>query len=149
MRKFALYCISLVFLTPSLCLARDIAVIADKTNPSAAVSNKELLKLLRTETSKWPDGTRVTVFLSDPTSADGKLLLEKTYGMTPAALKSFAESQKGGIVILGSDDEVLKAVAGQPGAIGVVNVYSINSSVKVLKVDGKLPLEQGYLLHAK
>ena len=33
------------------------------------------------------------------------------------------------------------------GAIGAVNVYSINSAVKVLRVDGKLPLEQGYLLH--
>jgi len=137
----------MVLLAPSVCLARDVAVITDKTNPISTVTNKDLVKLLRTDTAKWPDGKRVIVFLSDPDSADAKVLLEKTYAMTPAALKAFANAQKGGIVILSSDDEVVKAVAGQPGAIGVVNVYSINSAVKVIKVDGKLPLEQGYLLH--
>jgi ABC-type phosphate transport system substrate-binding protein len=138
-----------MLLAPSLCLARDVAVITDKTNPVSAVTNKDLVKLLRTDTAKWPDGKRVIVFLSNPASDDGKLLLEKTYGMTPGALKIFADGQRGGIVILSSDEEVVKAVAGQPGSIGVVNVYSINSAVKVVKVDGKLPLEQGYLLHGK
>lgn len=149
MRRLLLCSISMVLLAPSLCLARDVAIITDKTNPVSAVTNKDLVKLLRTETSKWPDGKKVIVFLSDPDSADGKVLLEKTYGMTAAALKVFANGQKGGIVILSSDEEVVKAVAGQPGAIGVVNVYSISSAVKVVKVDGKLPLEQGYLLHGR
>jgi len=147
MGRFARYLVCMVLLAPSVCLARDVAVITDKTNPISTVTNKDLVKLLRTDTAKWPDGKRVIVFLSDPDSADAKVLLEKTYAMTPAALKAFANAQKGGIVILSSDDEVVKAVAGQPGAIGVVNVYSINSAVKVIKVDGKLPLEQGYLLH--
>src|SRR5262245_42819523 len=147
MPRFALYCLSVTLLAPSLCLARDVAVITDKTNPVSSVSNKDLVKLLRTDTPKWPDGKKVIVFLSDPNSADSRLLLEKTYNMTPGALKTFADGQKGGIVILSSDEEVVKAVAGQPGAIGVVNVYSINSAVKVMKVDGKLPLEPGYLLH--
>jgi ABC-type phosphate transport system substrate-binding protein len=139
----------MALLMPSLCLARDVAVITDKTNPVSSISNKDLVKLLRTDTSKWPDGKKVIVFLSDLSSPDSQLLLEKTYGMTPGAMKAFADGQKGVIVILNSDEEVVKAVAGQPGAIGVVNVYSINSAVKVVKVDGKLPLEQGYLLHGK
>lgn len=149
MRRVLLSAISMVLLAPSLCLARDVAVITDKTNPVSSVSNKDLVKLLRTDTSKWPDGKRVIVFLSDLNSPDSQLLLEKTYGMTAGAMKTFADGQKGVIVILNSDEEVVKAVAGQPGAIGVVNVYSINSAVKVVKVDGKLPLEQGYLLHGK
>jgi hypothetical protein len=149
MRRVLLYAISMVLMAPSLCLARDVAVITDKTNPVSSVTNKDLVKLLRTDTSKWPDGKRVIVFLSDLSSPDSQLLLEKTYGLTPGAMKAFADGQKGVIVILNSDEEVVKAVAGQPGAIGVVNVYSINSAVKVVKVDGKLPLEQGYLLHGK
>lgn len=147
MHRFVRYLIGLVLLAQTLCLARDVAVIADKANPVSTVTTKDLVKLLRTDTPRWPDGKRVIVFLTDPDSADSKVLLEKTYSMTPAALKALANSQKGGIVILSSDEEVVKAVAGQPGAIGVVNVYSINSAVKVVKVDGKLPLEQGYLLH--
>jgi hypothetical protein len=38
-------------------------------------------------------------------------------------------------------------VASIPGAVGIVDVYSINSSVAVLKIAGKLPLEPGYFLH--
>jgi hypothetical protein len=32
------------------------------------------------------------------------------------------------------------------GAIGVVDLYSLTQDVNVLKIDGKLPVEQGYLL---
>lgn len=147
MRSFGLCCLAFVLLTPSLSLARDVAVITDKANTSSTVSSKDLLKLLKAETPRWPDGRKVTVYLSNPASADGKLLLEKTYKMTPFELKTYAKGRNGNIVILGSDDLVLKAVAANPGAIGVVDVYSINSAIKVLKVDGKLPLERGYLLH--
>lgn len=135
-------------LAPPLCLARDIALIVGKSNPSSAVSNKDLVKLLKNENAKWPDGKKVTVYLSNPSSEDGKVLLQKVYRMTPGELKSVAEGQKGSIVILASDEQVLKAVAEDPTAVGAVNVYSINSAIKVLKVDGKLPMEQGYLLHA-
>jgi hypothetical protein len=44
---------------------------------------------------------------------------------------------------------VLKTVQSNPSAIGLVNVYSINSGVDVLKIDGKLPLESGYILHGQ
>jgi ABC-type phosphate transport system substrate-binding protein len=148
MRAVLVSFVAFVLLAPSLCVARDIALVVDKNNPSSTISNKELLKLLRNENAKWPDGRKVTVYLSNPSSADGKVLLQKIYRMTPDELKSLAESQKGTIVILASDQLVLKAVANDPGAVGAVNVYSINSAIKVLRVDGKLPMEQGYLLHA-
>lgn len=148
MRRFALFLVIATLFVPSLCLARDIALIADKGNALSSLSNKDVVKLLRNETATWPDGKKVTVYLSDPNSADGKLLLEKTYKMTADELKSFAGTQKGSIVILGSDEQVLKAVGAHPGALGIVNVYSINSAIKVLRIDGKFPMEPGYLLHA-
>jgi hypothetical protein len=49
-------------------------------------------------------------------------------------------------VIVGSEEELLKAVASVPGAVGLVDVYSITSGINVIKVEGKLPLEQGYVL---
>ncbi|HEX7286288.1 MAG TPA: hypothetical protein VF532_08905 [Candidatus Angelobacter sp.] len=147
MRRLLLICFIIGLLLPPFCLARDVAIITDKKNVAPEVSSKQLLKLLRTETRVWPSGQKVTVYLSNPSSADGKLLLEKVYKITLAEFQSLAVSQKNNIVILGSDDLVLRAVAEHPGAIGVVNVYSINSAVTVVKVDGKLPLQQGYLLH--
>jgi hypothetical protein len=47
---------------------------------------------------------------------------------------------------VGSDEELLRVVESTPGAVGILDVYSINSSVKVLRVDGKLPFDVGYAL---
>ncbi|MGA7321293.1 MAG: hypothetical protein WBW98_12330, partial [Candidatus Sulfotelmatobacter sp.] len=51
------------------------------------------------------------------------------------------------ILVATSDEELVNTVASTPGAVGVVDVYSINSSVAVVKIGGQLPLEPGYLLH--
>ena len=51
------------------------------------------------------------------------------------------------VMIVDSDEDLVNKVASIPGAIGVVDVYAINSSVAVVKLAGKLPLEPGYLLH--
>jgi hypothetical protein len=50
------------------------------------------------------------------------------------------------VYVVESDDDLLRSVASTPGAVGIVDVYAINSSVKVLRVDGKLPFDVGYEL---
>lgn len=75
--------------------------------------------------------------------------MQKLFGMTPAELKTalakLNESRQM-VKIVESDEDLLRAVEAIPGALGVVDVYSINSSVKVLRVDGKLPFDLGYVL---
>jgi hypothetical protein len=46
-----------------------------------------------------------------------------------------------------SDAEVLKIVQSIPGAIGLVDVRSVDNTINVVRVDGKLPMESGYLPH--
>ena len=50
-------------------------------------------------------------------------------------------------MIVDSDEELVNKVASTPGAVGVVDVYAINSSISVVRLAGKLPLEPGYWLH--
>ena len=50
------------------------------------------------------------------------------------------------VKIVGSDQDLLRTVEAMPGAVGIVDVYAINSAVKVLRVDGKLPFDVGYAL---
>ena len=140
-------CFAIAVFMPALCLARDLAVIVEKTNPTTAVTTADLEKLLKAGTAKWPDGHKVRIFLTDLNSADSRMLLQHVYKTTPEEMKSFVDAHKADIQVAGSDEVVLTLVANNPGAIGMVNVYSINSQVKVIKVDDKLPLEQGYLLH--
>ena len=147
MRMLVKLCLPAALLLPALCFARDVAIIAYKDNASSAVNSADLVKLLKTDSPKWADGTKVVIILGDPGSLESHLLLEKVLRVAPSEMAAFLAAHKNSITVLSSDDLVLKAVAAHPGAIGVVNVYSINSAVKVLRVDGKLPLEQGYLLH--
>jgi ABC-type phosphate transport system substrate-binding protein len=137
----------LFFLSSTFCMAGDLAIIVDTKNEIANVSELELEKLLKASVQKWPNGRNVRVFLTDPRGADPRTILPRVYKMTPEQIKSFVDAHKGDIQVVGSDEIVLAMVASNPGAIGIVNVYSINSHVKVIKVDQKLPLEQGYLLH--
>lgn len=145
-RRIAFFCFTLVLLSAPLCLARDLAIIVDKTNPTSALTSAELQTLLKAG-QKWPDGTRVRVFLTNPSSPDNRMILQRVYKMTPDEVRALFAAHKDEIQVVTSEEMVLTLVANTPGAIGIVNVYSINSQVKVVKVDEKLPLEQGYPLH--
>jgi len=138
--------LALIVLAAQLSFARDLAVVINKANAASTVTASDLEKLLKLDSS-WPDGKKVKIFLTDPSSAETKTILPHAYKMTAAEIKSLADAHKAEIQIVSSDDVVLTMVDNNPGAIGIVNVYSINSQVKVLKIEEKLPMEQGYLLH--
>jgi len=140
-------CFALLLFAGPLCLARDLAVVVNTGNPTSALTSAELGKLLKAEVRSWPDGKSVRVFLTDPGSADTRMILQRAYKMAPEEISSLINAHKAEIEVVGSDEIVLRMVDNNPGAIGIVNVYSINSHVKVLKVDDKLPIEPGYLLH--
>lgn len=147
MNKVRAFSFALVLLAGPLCQARDFAVIVNKSNATSTVSAADLEKLLKAAVQNWPDGKRVKVFLTDPGTGDARMILQRVYKMKSDEIKTLADAHKSDIQVVGSDDVVLTMVDDNPGAIGIVNVYSITSHVKVLKVDEKLPMEQGYLLH--
>jgi hypothetical protein len=138
--------LALILFAAQLSFARDLAIVINKANAASTVSAADLEKLLKLGSS-WPDGKKVKIFLTDPNSAETRNILPHIYKMTASEIKALVEAHKADIQIVGSDDLVITMVDNNPGAIGIVNVYSINSEVKVLKIDGKLPMEQGYLLH--
>jgi len=133
--------------------AKDVALIANKGNAVTSVTMPDLVKLCKAQTPHWPDGKAVTLVVRDPSSADMRMVLEKVYGMAPQAVNELIAAANHGkgshpmIVIVTSDDDLVHKVAATPGAVGLVDVYAINSSVDVMKVAGKLPFEPGYPLH--
>jgi ABC-type phosphate transport system substrate-binding protein len=147
MSRFLAVYLAIVLLASELCQARDLAVVVNRSNTASQLTALELEKLLKTGIQNWPDGTRIEIFLSGPDSRDNRMILERAFKVKPEEIKSLADSHRADIRVVGSDEVVLTLVDTNPGAIGIVNVYSINSRVKVVKVDGKLPLEHGYLLH--
>jgi hypothetical protein len=137
----------------SLAGARDLAIVSNKSNTVSAISLPDLVKVCKGQTNHWPDGKSVTFVMRPPSTPEMKLVVEKLYEVPEAQIKEIVTTANHGrtghpaIMIVDSDEELVNKVASIPGAVGVVDVYSINSSVAVVKVGGKLPLEPGYPLH--
>jgi periplasmic binding family protein len=137
----------------SLAAARDLAVVANKANTVAAIAMPDLVKICKAQTNRWPDGKPVTFIMRAPASPEMKLLLEKVFELPEPQVRDLITSANHGrtnhpaIIVVDSDEDLVNKVASIPGALGVVDVYAINSSVAVVKLAGKLPLEPGYQLH--
>lgn len=137
----------------SLASARDLALVSNKSNSVSSVTLADLVKVCKAQNNRWPDGKPVTFVMRSPSMPEMKVVLEKVYGMSESDVNGLivtsnhAHPNHHAIVIANSDEELVNHVASLPGAIGLVDVYSINSSVAIVKVAGKLPLEPGYLLH--
>jgi phosphate transport system substrate-binding protein len=131
-------------LTP--CFAHHMAVVVNKENKVQNVTSVQLAKIFKGEVRKWPDGRSVVLVLHN-SSPDEITTLEHLNKMTEAQVKALLALRKDSLRTVGSDADVIDAVASTPGAIGFVEERSITDRVSVVKVDGKLPMESGYLPH--
>jgi ABC-type phosphate transport system substrate-binding protein len=137
----------------ALATAKDVALVANKDTSLKSVALPELVKICKGQTSRWPDGKLVTFITRDPSTPEMQIVLQKVYGMSPNEVNAMIAAanhdrvDRPAIVVVNSDDAVVKKVQSTPGAVGLVDVYSITSGVTVLRVAGKLPLEPGYALH--
>jgi len=137
----------------ALAQSKDLALISNKSNELVELTFPELVKICKGQVSRWPNDKEVTLIIRDPAVPEMKVLLEKVYGTSKEEVKATIASANHGrtshpaVVIVESDEEVVKRVGSLPGAVGLVDVYSIRGGVTVVKVGGKLPLEPGYPLH--
>ncbi len=126
--------------------AKQLAIVADAANSTTNLTSAELVKIFNARTRIWPDGRPITIVLRDPSSVGMQLILKRAFNMTADEVRTFINTHPGTIVVADSDDAVQRFVANTRGAIGVVDLYSLTKDVRVVKIDGKLPVEQGYLL---
>jgi hypothetical protein len=139
--------------TISTAAARDLAVVSNKSNSLSAITLPDLVKVCKGQTGHWADGKSVTFVMRNPSAPEMKFFLEKVYELPEAQVKELIASANHGrmghpaVMIVDSDEDLVNKVASIPGAVGIVDVYAINSSVAVVKLAGKLPLEPGYPLH--
>jgi hypothetical protein len=128
------------------CFAHHMAVVVNKDSNVAEVSSAHLAKMFLLEEKKWPNGKDIVLVLHSDSMGES-VTLERLSGMSSKDLKSFIAAHKSSFVLVETDDDVLRFVESSSGALGLVDVRSINDQVRVLKVGGKLPMEDGYLPH--
>jgi ABC-type phosphate transport system substrate-binding protein len=143
-RHAVLFVFLLTFFTP--CFAHHMAVVVNKDNAVGTVTAAHLSKLFRSEIKKWPDGKSVILVLHRDSAGETETL-ERLIKMTDSDWRAFIAAHRDFIQMADSDADVLKIVQSTPGAIGLVDVRSVDNTINVVRVDGKLPMESGYLPH--
>jgi hypothetical protein len=149
LRIAAVLCASVFLAAPAVPAVKNMAVIVSAGSKLADVPLADLTKLCKGMQKAWPDGKSFTLVIKDPESSEMRGVVQKILGgATPdirAAIAKLNESRQV-IKIVDNDEDLLHTVEATPGAVGIVDVYAINSAVKVLRLDGKLPFDAGYAL---
>ncbi len=145
----AILCLAF-FLAPSAASAvKNMAVVISAGSKLSDVPLADLAKLCKGVQKAWPDGKAFTLVIRDPESPEMRVAVQKLFGASPSEIKSVIaklNETRPMIKVVASDEDLLRTVDATPGAVGILDVYSINSSVKVLRLDGKLPFDMGYPL---
>ena len=135
--------------TAAMPAVKNMAVVVSTSSRVSDVTLAELAKMCKGTQKAWSDGKAFTLVIRDPQAPEMRTADEKLFGVSPAETKTTIakiNEVRVAIKIVDSDEELLRVVGNTPGAAGILDVYSINSSVKVLRVDGKLPFDMGYAL---
>lgn len=131
---------------------RSIAVVVSPRNSVSQVQMGELIKLFTGEKRTWSGGVPVKLFTRSLGTVEHDALL-KLLKMSETEYKQHwagriyqgeAEAEP---VALPSNGMAREAVVAIPGAIALVVFTEIKPGMKVLRVNNKLPDEDGYPLH--
>jgi hypothetical protein len=140
---FAVSCASAV---PAV---KNMAVVVSASSKLADVPLADLVKFCKGSAKTWPDGKSFVIVVRNLDAPEMHVVLQKLFGGSgsdPRVAIAKLNENRVVVKVVASDDDLLHSVGTIPGAVGIVDVYSINSSVKVLRVDGKLPFDVGYAL---
>src|ERR1700759_114796 len=123
---------------------KTIAVVMSAGTKIDDVQLSELMKLCKGVQKTWIEGKSFTLVMTDPASPDMHAAVQKLFNMNAVDLKTALpkiNETRTVVKIVDSDADLLRTVGATPGAVGIVDVYAINSSVKVIRIDGKLPFD--------
>jgi ABC-type phosphate transport system substrate-binding protein len=132
--------------------AEPLAIVVNRSNPIDEISIGDLRRVFRGQRSRWSNGRRVTLVLRDPGAPERNALLHELYGLGEEEYRRgflqavFTGETSDAPKTLASTYGVLRFVFNVPGAIGYARASEVDSSVKILRVDGRLPGESGYQL---
>ena len=129
----------------------DVAVVVNQNNPISNLSRDEVRKLFAGEKQLWRPGLPVKIFVRAP-GAGERVVLLAMLDMSESEYKQYWFSQvlrkeaRDEPVALFSNAMQRQAIEVYPGAIALVSVRDVAGGMKVVRVDGRAPGEQGYPL---
>ncbi len=157
-RRSAFRCVAettlclLLLVTPGLVRALEIAVVTHPGVPIDDISFMELKKLLRGDREFWSAGHTVTLIVRAPVAVERTIMLETVYQMSESQYRRYwiskvfrAQAVSEPRIVL-SSDEAAELITVIKGAVGLIRADEVPDGLKILRVDGKLPADEGYPL---
>jgi hypothetical protein len=130
----------------------DFAVIASEDVPVSNLSMADLRKLFLGDRQFWGSSLRVALVMRAPVARERAMVVWTICRMSEA---QFAQYWIGKVMRadcttsprqFSSNQAAMDMVRTLPGAIAIVNAAQVQSGMKVLPVEGKLPNQPGYKL---
>ena len=133
----------------------DIVLIVHKSNPMSNVSSAELRRIFLGDETRWSTNDRITILLLPPGSEERQRFLRAVLHMSDDDFvrhwisRVFQGEASSGPKTASSAASMARLVAGLPAAVGVLGAADIpagDNGLKVLRIDGKAPGQDGYRL---
>lgn len=126
-----------------------LAIVVAKGSPISSLSFNELKRLYLGSTVTGPRGSNLIGFNQSPDSPDRHGFVRAVLGMSTEDLGRYwidrkIRGQSGPPKALGSTEEVRKAIARNPDAVGYLRINELGPEVKLIAIDGKDPKAAGY-----
>jgi ABC-type phosphate transport system substrate-binding protein len=136
--KFLLPVLAVILVHSPFARAGDeVVVVVNKSNTVADMNLDAVRKVFTGDKNAWPNGRKVTVFMSAPGSAEREAALRTIYKMSSSDYtKYFMQATFTGRVQAPPREvnaaEVRAMVADNPGAIGCIRKDQADDTVKVV-----------------
>ncbi|MEA2413626.1 MAG: hypothetical protein QOI58_283 [Thermoanaerobaculia bacterium] len=136
-------------------VAANVAVLVSAKNPMRDVSAGDLRRIFLGDISRWRNGHRIILFVRPMDTPEGRLFLDHLVRMSDIDYSQWwlGAVFRGRVAnaprVIGSVDEMVRAVAATPDAIGFVSAPPLDTGVIVLTIEGKAPANPQYALRAR
>ena len=133
----------------------SLAIVVNRTNPVENLSFLELRKIFMGEQTHWSNGRRITEIMLESGKPERQVVLNQIYKMDEKDFNNhFLHGMFTGEIhaapkTLANSSEVLKFVLNVPGAIGYIKAPEVDESVKVVRVESRLPNEKDYSIRLR
>lgn len=141
--------------SPAAGPADALAVVVNRANAVDGLSLRELRRIFMLETQSWPNGRKITVVLREKGQPERAEAIRMICGISETEYDRHVLFQTfRGLVGWGprsilSANAMLRFIFNAPGAIGYVPSDQVDTSVKVLPIDGLLPGDPKYPLRRR
>ena len=129
-----------------------VAIVVHPQVPIDDLPFDKLRSIFLAEQQHWGDRSRITLLVRAAIAPERDVVLTEIYGMTEERYrqywiaKMFRAEVASGPKIVFSTDMLRSLVTVIPGSIGFVPVSEVGPDLKVVRIDGMLPGDDGYPL---